>query len=910
MRKALAVTALVALIVAGFAPAASAHVSTTPRIASVSPGMHATLASLPAGAMTTVIVTLRHQADLKRVKGADRASRLKGTIQELTTTAHTAQVPIRALLRVWAAQGKVAKTVPLWVVNGLAVTATADVIQELAARSDVASIAADQVAVVPSFGTPEPGLNSVSAPAMWNLGFTGQGVVVASLDSGVDITHPDLAGSWRGGANSWFDPYGEHPVTPTDLSGHGTATTGAMVGGDAGGTSIGVAPGAKWIAAKVFNDRGAATLSAIHQAFQWVLDPDHNPSTSDAPQIVNASWSIGAGPGCDLSFQADLRALRAVGIVPVFAAGNYGPGASTSVSPANYPEAVAVGAVSSADVIYSSSSRGPSTCGARTRVFPDFVAPGVNIRSTDLYGMYQTSSGTSMAAPGVSGSLAVLLGAIPGLSVDQATAALTASTVDLGVPGPDSVYGGGRINILAAYQWALAHQDFGVAVAPSDVSLSAGGSASSTVQVTRSYGSGGPVALSLSGLSAAEATWTFTPAVVPAGSSTAQLLVTTSSAIALGSHPLTVTAASGTLSRTAPATLTAFAPVAADLTGPTSAWVAPITANATADAALHATADDTASGGSNIVAAEYFIDTAGATGAGMGMTVTPSVPTGAPTAGLDATIPAATLSALADGSHAVWVHARDSAGNWGGLVSGALVMVRPLSFSTLGASNPPGVVGSADAADIYSWNGSGYSRVVDASAAPYVLPSGANVDGFDRVDATHFFLSFTGQVNVPGVGNVQDEDVVYFNAGTWSLFFDGSVHGLTGAAATDLDAISIVGGQLFFSTDNAAVPPGAGGAGDDADIYLWNGGSSYTRVIDASAAPYSLPAAANVDGFVRIDASHFYLSFGTDTTVPGLGAVQDEDVIYYNMGVWSVYFDGTAHGLTSNNLDIDAFDVP
>ncbi len=193
---------------------------------------------------------------------------------------------------------------------------------------------------------------------------------------------------------------------------------------------------------------------------------------------------------------------------------------------------------------------------------------------------------------------------------------------------------------------------------------------------------------------------------------------------------------------------------------------------------------------------------------------------------------------------------------------------------------------------------------------PYGLPAGANVDGFDRVSATQFYMSFTAQVTLPGVGVVQDEDVVFFTGTSWSLFFDGSVHGLTGSRATDLDAISVVGGELFFSTDNGVVPPGAGGTGDDADIYRWNGGSSFSRVIDASAAPYVLPAAANVDGFVRVDANHFYLSFAADTTVPGLGVVQDEDVVFFNAGTWSVYFDGTAHGLTTNNLDIDAFDIP
>jgi hypothetical protein len=179
------------------------------------------------------------------------------------------------------------------------------------------------------------------------------------------------------------------------------------------------------------------------------------------------------------------------------------------------------------------------------------------------------------------------------------------------------------------------------------------------------------------------------------------------------------------------------------------------------------------------------------------------------------------------------------------------------------------------------------------------------VDGFDRIDATHFYLSFNGSVAVPGLGTVDDEDVVFYNAGAWSLFFDGSANGLSG---TDLDAINIAGGALYFSTDDTDLPPGVGGAGDDADIYVWNGGNSYTRVFDASTV--GLASSADADGYVRIDANHFYVSFNADATLPVLGAVQDEDVVYYNNGIWSVYFDGTAKGLTASNLDLDAFDLP
>lgn len=228
-------------------------------------------------------------------------------------------------------------------------------------------------------------------------------------------------------------------------------------------------------------------------------------------------------------------------------------------------------------------------------------------------------------------------------------------------------------------------------------------------------------------------------------------------------------------------------------------------------------------------------------------------------------------------------------------------VITPLYFSTVGNTNPPGVAGTADDADIYLWDGSAFSRVIAATVLG--LPAGANADGFDRVDATHHYLSFTGNVAVPGIGTVQDEDVVYYNAGTWSVYFDGTANGLTG---TDLDALNIVGTTLYFSTDDNDIPPGVIGAGDDADIYSWNG-STYARVHDASALGWST---ANVDGLVRVDGTHLYVSYSADTAVPGLGTVQDEDVVYHNAGTWSVYFDGTAKGLTAANLDIDAFDLP
>ncbi len=234
-----------------------------------------------------------------------------------------------------------------------------------------------------------------------------------------------------------------------------------------------------------------------------------------------------------------------------------------------------------------------------------------------------------------------------------------------------------------------------------------------------------------------------------------------------------------------------------------------------------------------------------------------------------------------------------------------------LTFSTTGSANPDGVTGTADAADLYGFDNAANpttTRKVDATV-DLGLPGYANVDGFDQVGTT-YYLSFASNTRVPTLGFVQDEDIVSYDTvgKTWTVWFDGTAHGLT-SNAQDIDAISIVPGSntFSFSTLGNTNPPNVTGSADNADIYSWNG-SSYSRVWDATAS--NIPSAADVDGIVRTDATHFYLSFRTDTTVPGLGRVQDEDVVYNNSGAWELYFDGTAHGLTAPAAEVDAFDIP
>ena len=249
---------------------------------------------------------------------------------------------------------------------------------------------------------------------------------------------------------------GSTPITNishlTIGQGHGTQVMGLIVGGDGSGSSIGVAPEARWIAAKIFNDSGNATESAIHAAFQWLLDPDGDPFTDDAPDVVNHSWSIADVGICNTAFQPDIEALKAADIAMVFSAGNFGPSVETGVSPGNNPGAISSGATDFDGNVADFSSRGPSPCDGS--LLPKLVAPGDAVVTTDLSfgGMsnYISVAGTSFAAPHITGVLALLRDAIPPASVDELESAIVGTAIDIAAPGPDQDSGYGLVNAADA----------------------------------------------------------------------------------------------------------------------------------------------------------------------------------------------------------------------------------------------------------------------------------------------------------------------------------------------------------------------------------------------------------------------------------------------------------------------------
>jgi subtilisin family serine protease len=506
------------------------------------------------GQETSFIIYMDEQADLSGASQiADEDARGWYVYNTLREQAEQSQAPLKAQLD---AEGIPYKS--YWAVNMIVAQGDRGDIVELAERPDVAAIEtnepvdgiqeaeeADAVEAV------ETGVTQTSAPELWNLGFKGEGIVVANQDTGMRWTHAALRTHYRGWGGTiessnhnynWWDsihaqitsadggtaspavnPCGRNLLVPCDDNNHGTHTTGTAIGDDAGagigtGTNqIGVAPGAKWIGCRNM-DSGNGRASTYTECFQFFLAPtDLTGAGADPtkrPHVMNNSWGCPqAGELCAPNVMKSIvETSEASGILVVASNGNSGSGCNTTLDPpAIYESSFSVGSITSANALSSFSSRGVVAVDGSNRMKPDLVARGGTVRSGTRTSdtAYGNSSGTSMAGPHVVGTVAVLWSARPNLVRDlprtkwlltrSANPSVTVPNNGSGCGGigsvPNNHFGWGRVNVKAAYDLEPSlNQSITFAALPDrnidDPDFALGATASSTLPVSYSASGG------------------------------------------------------------------------------------------------------------------------------------------------------------------------------------------------------------------------------------------------------------------------------------------------------------------------------------------------------------------------------------------------------------------------------------
>lgn len=404
------------------------------------------LQKVPASKEVEFIVTLKAEADLTKVKPED-------VVDTLRDTSEKSQESLISFVERKVKDGDISEYNSFFIINSIYIKGRAELIEKIARRSDVESIRLNHTIVSDKeeIVKRKSSLSEATSYVPWNLESiqadrvtkTGKDIVVGIIDSGVNANHPELQDALLpGGFKDFVEPSN---TDPKDETGHGTHVAGTILG-----RTIGIAKDAKLIVARVFNKEGEASDEGLLAAGQWILEKK--------PQVVNNSW----GGNRDDSFYDDIvKKWKAAGIVPIFSSGNtgeYNAGGEGSIgSPGSLEDSFSVGALTKDDRLAKFSLRGPSK---HTNKFkPEISAPGVNILSADYKGGYVLKTGTSMAAPHVTGAVALILEANKNLSVDKVEDILkstaTPLTDDHYISSPNMGYGYGKLNVYKAVEAAL-----------------------------------------------------------------------------------------------------------------------------------------------------------------------------------------------------------------------------------------------------------------------------------------------------------------------------------------------------------------------------------------------------------------------------------------------------------------------
>ncbi len=432
--------------------------------------------------MVEVLIRLKEQADtvkvardVKRGGGYSKEILATAVVKSLQEVAEDTQAPLLAYLEAESAAGKVEGIKSFYIINVVYARVAVGLINEIASRAEVESIRPNEriELIEPIEKTVLAALSSgiawnierVKAPEVWASGIDGSGVVVGIIDTGVDLDHETLLHKYRGynpggshvHAYNWFDPYYDDRAIPDDVDGHGTHCIGTVLG-SSDSKQIGVAPGAQWIAARGLDDDGWGTGEALIACAEFLLAPTPNhdgtgiPDPTRAPDIITNSW---AGDfGLDEWYLEMVNNWRNAGILPVFAAGNSGPGYATVEAPGSYPASFSVAAIGISDELAEFSSRGAAPYAHPESMQPNISAPGVDVFSATPGNEYEQWSGTSMAAPHIAGVVALLLQSDPALTVTQLENMLMNSAIpmtdDIYPVSPNYGYGYGLVDALAA----------------------------------------------------------------------------------------------------------------------------------------------------------------------------------------------------------------------------------------------------------------------------------------------------------------------------------------------------------------------------------------------------------------------------------------------------------------------------